>query len=275
MPWVRRIDDARVAIAGPDALCFRTPVELHGEDLTTVSEFTLRLGERVPFVLTWFPSHGRRPRRSTPSRRWRTRRTSGSTGPAGAATTATTTSEIHQSLLVLKALTYAPTGGIVAAPTTSLPEAIGGSRNWDYRFCWLRDATLTLLAMLRTGYRDEAEAWRQWLLRAIAGDPGDLQIMYGLAGERRLDERELEWLPGYEGSRPVRVGNAASAQLQLDVYGEVADALYQTRAHGAPPDDNVWSLSRSCSSGWRTAGGGRTPASGRCAARTATSRTPR
>ena len=150
--------------------------------------------------------------------------------------------EIHQSLQLLKALTYAPTGGIVAAPTTSLPERLGGVRNWDYRFCWLRDATLTLMAMLKAGYRDEAVAWRQWLLRAIAGDPADVQIMYGLAGERRLDERELDWLPGYEGSKPVRVGNAASQQLQLDVYGEVVDALYQARAHGAPADDNILSL---------------------------------
>jgi len=150
--------------------------------------------------------------------------------------------EIHQSLLVLKALTYAPTGGIVAAPTTSLPERIGGVRNWDYRYCWLRDATLTLLAMLRCGYREEAIIWRQWLLRAVAGDPADVQIMYGIAGERRLDERELGWLEGYEGSAPVRVGNAASEQLQLDVYGEVLEALYQARAHGAPRDDNVWSL---------------------------------
>ena len=244
VPWVRRIDDSQVAIAGPDGLCFRTPVELHGEDLTSVSEFTLRLGERVPFVLTWYPSHRPPPDAIDPEQaladaedfwhEW-----------AGRCRHDTDYHEpIHHSLLVLKALTYAPTGGIVAAPTTSLPEAIGGSRNWDYRFCWLRDATLTLLAMLRTGYRDEAEGWRQWLMRAIAGDPGELQIMYGLAGERRLDERDLEWLPGYEGSRPVRVGNAASAQLQLDVYGEVAEALYQTRAHGAPPDDNVWSLSR-------------------------------
>ena len=145
---------------------------------------------------------------------------------------------------MLKALTYAPTGGIVAAPTTSLPEHVGGVRNWDYRFCWLRDATLTLLAMLRSGYRDEAIMWRDWLLRAVAGDPADVQIMYGLAGERRLDEYELDWLPGYEGSQPVRVGNAASTQLQLDVYGEVLDALYQARANGAPPNDAAWSLVR-------------------------------
>ena len=163
--------------------------------------------------------------------------------------------EIHQSLLLLKALTYEPTGGIVAAPTTSLPEWIGGVRNWDYRYCWLRDATLTLLAMLNSGYSDEATAWRQWLLRAVAGDPADVQIMYGVAGERRLEERVLDWLPGFEASGPVRVGNAASEQLQLDVYGEVIDALYQTRLKGAPADDNIWSLTRKLlewlEEGWR------------------------
>ena len=183
--------------------------------------------------------------------------------------------EIHQSLLVLKALTYGPTGGIVAAPTTSLPEHVGGVRNWDYRFCWLRDATLTLLAMLEAGYSDEAEAWRAWLLRAVAGDPADLQIMYGIAGERRLDERELDWLPGFEGSQPVRVGNAASEQLQLDVYGEVLDALYLARKHGVRPTTTPGRSRGSCSRGSRTAGGSPTPASGRCAARAGTSRTPR
>jgi GH15 family glucan-1,4-alpha-glucosidase len=242
VPWVRRVDHARVAVAGPDALCFRTPVEVHGENMTTVSEFTVARGDRVPFVLTWFPSHEELPPETHPfealedtTRYWREWASKClHYGPYH--------DEIHASLLLLKALTYAPTGGIVAAPTTSLPEWIGGVRNWDYRFCWLRDATLTLLAMLQAGYNDEAVAWRNWLLRAIAGDPADVQIMYGIAGERRLDERELEWLPGYEGSAPVRVGNAASEQLQLDVYGEVLDALYQTRRHGAPADDNIWSL---------------------------------
>jgi GH15 family glucan-1,4-alpha-glucosidase len=207
-----------------------------------VSEFILDPGERVPFVLTWFPSHEPVPEETHADEmladtkafwhEWAN--TCVHYGPYH--------DEIHQSLLLLKALTYRPTGGIVAAPTTSLPEWIGGIRNWDYRFCWLRDATLTLLAMLQAGYKDEAVEWRSWLLRAVAGDAGDVQIMYGLGGERRLDERVLEWLPGYEGSQPVRVGNAASTQLQLDVYGEVLDALYQARVQGAPADDNIWSL---------------------------------
>ncbi len=255
VPWVRRVDHARVAVAGPDALCFYTPVEVRGENMTTVSEFVLRPGERVPFVLTWFPSHRPLPDEIDPEQAladtenywldWA--KTCNHHGDYH--------DEIHQSLLVLKALTYAPTGGLVAAPTTSLPEWLGGVRNWDYRFCWLRDATLTLLAMLNAGYRDEAVMWRSWLLRAVAGDPADVQIMYGVAGERRLEERELAWLPGYESSTPVRVGNAASEQLQLDVYGEVLDALYQTRAHGGEPDDNVWSLTLKLlewlETGWR------------------------
>jgi GH15 family glucan-1,4-alpha-glucosidase len=242
IPWVRRVDHARIAVAGPDALCFRAPVDTRGEDMTTVSEFVLKPGERVPFVLTWFPSHRPIPEHVDPDHAlddaedywldWAGKCRHGGDYH----------DEIHQSLLVLKALTYAPTGGLVAAPTTSLPERIGGVRNWDYRFCWLRDTTLTLLAMLNAGYRDEAVNWRGWLLRAVAGSPGDVQIMYGLAGERRLEERELDWLPGYEGSKPVRIGNAASDQLQLDVYGEVLDALYQTRAHGGEPDDHVWAL---------------------------------
>jgi GH15 family glucan-1,4-alpha-glucosidase len=196
----------------------------------------------VPFTLTWFPSHAEPPEALEPERAleeaeeywrgWSSRCTySGRHREA-----------VQQSLRVLKALTFAPTGGIVAAPTTSLPEWIGGNRNWDYRFCWLRDAALTLVAMLRAGYGDEAEAWRDWLLRAVAGVPADVQIMYGIAGERRLDERELEWLPGYEGSAPVRIGNAASAQPQLDVYGEVIDAMLQTRASGAPPVEQAWSV---------------------------------
>jgi GH15 family glucan-1,4-alpha-glucosidase len=255
VPWVRRVDHARVAIAGPDALCFRTPTDVRGEDLATVSEFTLAEGERIPFVLTWYPSHETLPKEIDPERALSETEAYWLDWAESCAHEGDYHEEIHQSLLVLKALTYAPTGGIVAAPTTSLPELVGGVRNWDYRFCWLRDATLTLLAMLSSGYHEEAEEWERWLLRAVAGDPADLQILYGIAGERRLDERALEWLPGYQGSKPVRVGNAASEQLQLDVYGEVIEALYQTRARGGTVDDNVWSLIRKLlewlADGWR------------------------
>ena len=255
VPWMQTSDGDHVAIAGPDALCYRTPVEAHGEEMKTVSTFTVSPGRRVPFVLSWFPSHEPRPEQTDgetalgeTEEYWQS--WAAQCGHAGAYH-----EEVHQSLLVLKALTYAPTGGMVAAPTTSLPESIGGPRNWDYRFCWLRDATLTLLAMLRSGYHEEATTWRQWLLRAVAGDPADVQIMYGIAGERRLDERELDWLAGYEGSRPVRVGNAASTQLQLDVYGEILDALYQAQVHGAPDDPNVWSVAQKMlewlEEGWR------------------------
>ncbi|HEY3541453.1 MAG TPA: glycoside hydrolase family 15 protein [Gaiellaceae bacterium] len=241
VPWVRRIDgDTRTAIAGPDALCFRSHAHTFGENMRTVSEFDVEEGERVPFVLTWFPSHQEPPEQIDPEvaldettsywREWN----AGSETPA----------LIKRSLMVLKTLTYAPTGGIVAAPTTSLPEAIGGERNWDYRYCWLRDATLTLLALLQGDHAEEAQAWRHWLLRAVAGDPNDLQIMYGVGGERRLTEFELTWLPGYESSAPVRVGNAASEQLQVDVYGEVIDALYQARTQGLEYEPSSWALQR-------------------------------
>jgi GH15 family glucan-1,4-alpha-glucosidase len=247
VPWVYRTDDTLLAIAGPDALCFRTPVETRGENMHTVSEFRVREGERVPFVLTWFPSHQEEPPvRIDPEqaladtegfwREWSNECRSELPGELRGV--------ILRSLLVLKALIYAPTGGIVAAPTTSLPEEIGGMRNWDYRFCWLRDATLTLLALLHGDHVEEASQWRHWLLRAVAGDPADIQIMYGVAGERRLPEFELEWLPGYERSAPVRVGNAASEQLQLDVYGEVMDALYQARVHGLALEQPAWDLQR-------------------------------
>ncbi len=242
VPWVRSTADAWLAIAGPDAVCLRTPVELRGEDFTTVAEFTLSAGERVPFVLTWYPSQRDPPPHVDADEALREteaywREWSGRCTYDGRHREA-----VEQSLRVLKALTYAPTGGIVAAPTTSLPEAIGGRRNWDYRYCWLRDAALTLAAMLRSGYAEEAQAWRDWLLRAVAGSPADVQIMYGIAGERRLDERELEWLPGYEGSRPVRIGNAASAQPQLDVYGEVIDAMLSAREGGAPALEHAWAV---------------------------------
>jgi GH15 family glucan-1,4-alpha-glucosidase len=242
VPWVRRVDHARVATAGPDALCLRTPVEVRGERLRTVSEFTLEQGERVPFVLTWFPSHQELPEAVDAEEALNDAEAYWLEWARLCEHSGDYHDDVHRSLLVLKALTYAPTGGIVAAPTTSLPELIGGERNWDYRFCWLRDASLTLLAMLNAGYRDEARQWVTWLRRAVAGDPADLQIMYGIAGERRLDELELGWLPGYESSAPVRVGNAASAQLQLDVYGEVLDSAYQSTLHGSKVDRDRWSL---------------------------------
>ena len=245
VPWVRRVDGgARVAVAGPDAVWFQSPVEAHGENMRTISDFVVEQGQRLPFVLTWFPSHHELPAPIDPEqalgdteafwRDWCDR--CGYEGDWH--------DEVHRSLIVLKALTYAPTGGIVAAPTTSLPEHVGGVRNWDYRYCWLRDATLTLLALVNADYVEEATSWRDWLVRAVAGDPADLQIMYGVAGERRLTELELEWLPGYDGSRPVRVGNRASEQLQLDVYGEILDALYQARGQGMETTETSWAVQR-------------------------------
>ena len=244
VPWLRRIADGRIAVAGPDGLCFRTPVEHRGENLRTIGEFTVRKGERIPFTLTWYPSNERPPRAidaehalSETDQYWQD--WSDRCGYTGK-----WKREVQASLAILKALTYAPTGGIVAAPTTSIPEKIGGERNWDYRYCWLRDATLTLLAFLNAGYLEEARAWRVWLLRAAAGDPSALQIMYGVAGERRLLEVTLDWLPGYEGSKPVRVGNAAASQFQLDVYGEVLDALHQGRVSKLETSKEAWSLQR-------------------------------
>ncbi len=245
VPWVRRLDDdTRVAVAGPDAVAIRTPVPLRGENLSTVAEFTISPGERIPFVLTWFPSHLEPPRAITPEHAlddtcsfWNEWLHTCSYGGRYA-------EAVFRSLMVLKALTYAPTGGLVAAPTTSLPEQIGGVRNWDYRYCWLRDASFALAALIGNGFVEEAGAWRSWLLRAVAGDPDDLQIMYGPAGERRLIELELDWLAGYEGSTPVRVGNGASTQFQLDVYGEMLDVLYQARSRGVAADDTAWALVR-------------------------------
>jgi GH15 family glucan-1,4-alpha-glucosidase len=244
VPWVRRIADGRIAVAGPDGLCFRTPVENRGENMRTIGEFTVRRGDRVPFVLTWYPSNERPPKAIDAEHALRDTIDYWADWTARCTYGGKWQDEVHHSLIVLKALTYAPTGGMVAAPTTSLPEKIGGQRNWDYRFCWLRDATLTLLAFLNGGYLQEARAWRTWLLRAAAGDPAAVQIMYGVAGERRLAELELDWLPGYEGSRPVRVGNAASGQFQLDVFGEVMDALHQGREHDLEKSTAAWSLQR-------------------------------
>lgn len=255
VPWVRRLDETWLAIAGPDALCLRTPVDVRGEELTTVSAFTVEPGMRIPFVLTWFPSHESPPQPVDTEIALAETETYWLDWAAACHHAGDYHEEIHQSLLVLKALTYQPTGGIVAAPTTSLPERIGGVRNWDYRFCWLRDASLTLLAMLNAGYRTEAVSWSDWLLRAVAGDPAAVQIMYGVAGERRIDEVSLDWLPGFAGSRPVRVGNAASTQVQLDVYGEVLDAAYHMLVHGIEGSAFSWALLKKLldwlEEGWR------------------------
>lgn len=255
-PWVRRIDGVPSFVSGPDAMELRTDVTTQGEDLSTVASFRVGARDRVPFVFTWHPSHEpvRRPPHSADRmieetvtwwQQWSDR----------APREGRWADDIRSSLVTLKALTYAPTGGIVAAPTTSLPEVIGGGRNWDYRYCWLRDATFTLQALLDAGYTEEAVAWRDWLLRAIAGAPDQLQIMYGVAGERRLTELELPWLDGYEGSRPVRIGNGAAVQRQLDVPGEVMDALHQSRLAGIPPDPEAWQVQRHLldwlESGWR------------------------
>jgi GH15 family glucan-1,4-alpha-glucosidase len=244
VPWVQHRGDQLAAMAGPDAAWLRTPVELEGRDLTTYAEFTVSAGERVPFVLTYRPSHEPRPRAIDPHAAladteafwadWMSRLRYDGDWPEA----------VRRSLLTVKALTYAPTGGIAAAATTSLPEQLGGPRNWDYRFCWLRDATFALQALLGTGFVAEAKAWREWLLRAVAGDPADLQIMYGLDGTRRLPEFQLDWLAGYEGSAPVRVGNAASGQFQLDVWGEVLDSLHLARVAGIESEESAWDLQR-------------------------------
>jgi len=243
VPWVRRTADGGLtAIAGPDAVHLIPGRPTRGRGLTTVAEFELDAGDEVPFVLTWYPSHEPVPNpvngiaatRDTTAwwEEWSSRSKVGGRHRR----------LVQRSLITLKALTYAPTGGIVAAPTTSLPEAIGGVRNWDYRFCWVRDATLVLQSLMHAGYMDEARAWRDWLLRAVAGSPSEMQIMYGPAGERRLTELELDWLPGYAGSAPVRIGNAASNQFQLDVYGELMDALQQGREGGIEADEAAWRL---------------------------------
>ncbi|MGE3540756.1 MAG: glycoside hydrolase family 15 protein [Candidatus Tectimicrobiota bacterium] len=244
IPWVRRVEQGIQAVAGPDTLLLSTDVDLRGEHCMTVADFTVSPGQRVPFVLSWYPSQEAMPPPLDAEatidhtehwwQEWSDRCTY--QGPWQEA--------VVRSLITLKALTYAPTGGIVAAPTTSLPEHLGGVRNWDYRYCWVRDATFTLYALMMGGYTDEARAWREWLLRAVAGKPSQLNIMYGLAGERRLPELELPWLPGYEGSAPVRIGNAAYQQFQLDVFGEVMDALHLARKVGLEPDENAWRLER-------------------------------
>jgi GH15 family glucan-1,4-alpha-glucosidase len=244
VPWVRHLGGALHAIAGPDSVWLRTPVPVHGENWTTVAEFTVAEGERVPFMLTWHASHMPAPRVIDPVRALGDSEAWWGEWASGIAYEGGWQDAVIRSLLTLKALTYAPTGGIVAAPTTSLPEAVGGVRNWDYRYCWLRDSTFTLYALMLAGLADEARAWREWLLRAVAGQPKQMQILYGVAGERRITEHELPWLPGYRGSRPVRVGNAAVGQFQLDVYGEVMDTLHLGRRIGLESDEAAWDLQR-------------------------------
>ena len=243
VPWVRRLaGNTLLAIGGPDALALRTPIDLEPEGMTHTAEFTVRAGDRVPFVLTWFPSSEAPPKAVDAEHALFDTETFWRDWLDGCQYDGEYRDAVHTSLIVLKALTYAPTGGIVAAPTTSLPEHIGGQRNWDYRYCWLRDATFTLYALMNAGFTEEASCWRDWLLRAVAGDPAKMQILYGVAGERRVPEFELDWLAGYAGSSPVRIGNAAHEQFQLDVYGEVMDALHLGRVHGLGPDDNAWAL---------------------------------
>jgi GH15 family glucan-1,4-alpha-glucosidase len=255
VPWVTRRGRLLSAVAGPDAVTLRSPIATRGKGLTTVAEFAVGAGESVPFVLTWHLSYERAPRAIDPDgavaqteawwREW-----SGRYSYEGDWRDA-----VERSLIVLKALTYAPTGGIVAAATTSLPEQLGGVRNWDYRYCWMRDATFALYALMTAGYTAEARAWRDWLVRAVAGQPRQMQIVYGVAGERRLAEVELPWLPGYEGSAPVRVGNSAAEQYQLDVYGELMDSLHQARGAGIPANPAAWHVQRVLldflESGWR------------------------
>jgi GH15 family glucan-1,4-alpha-glucosidase len=243
VPWVTRLDDGMLrAIAGPEMVVLHTPVQLVGQDMKTVGEFSVKAGETIPFVLTHLQSHMSIPAPFDPGSalvstesfwiEWAKK-----CQPSGHCSDA-----VVRSLITLKALTYQPTGGIVAAPTTSLPERIGGTRNWDYRFCWLRDATLVLLALMNAGFYDEAQAWREWLLRAVAGSPEQLQIMYGIAGERRLTEWTVPWLLGYEDSQPVRIGNSAHGQRQLDVFGEVMDVLHQARANGLAASESGWAV---------------------------------
>jgi GH15 family glucan-1,4-alpha-glucosidase len=255
IPWVRRSDGTLNAIAGPDGLSLWTPVACKGQDFSTVAEFTVWEGQQIPFSLTWFPANEDPPRPVDAAFAIQDTELWWTDWATQCSYQGEYREAVVRSLITLKALTYEPTGGIVAAATTSLPETLGGNRNWDYRFCWLRDATLTLESLMRGGFYQEAMAWRQWLVRAIAGDPAQMQIMYGAGGERRLDEWEIDWLPGYENSAPVRIGNAAAGQYQLDVYGEVMSALYESAGTVETTDNPTWELQLSLMSfladGWR------------------------
>jgi GH15 family glucan-1,4-alpha-glucosidase len=245
VPWVRRLEGPGIrAVAGPESLLLRGDVEVRGEGLTTVADFTVAEGQQVGFDLTWCPSYLSMPTPRDPRVAIRETTEWWEAWSARCTYEGPWRDAVVRSLVTLKAMTYAPTGGIVAAPTTSLPEQLGGVRNWDYRYCWLRDATFTLYALMMGGYTDEARAWRDWLLRAVAGTPAQIQPLYGLAGERRLPELELGWLPGYEGAAPVRVGNAACQQRQVDIFGEVMDVLHVARQAGLPSDDNAWRVQR-------------------------------
>jgi GH15 family glucan-1,4-alpha-glucosidase len=243
VPWVtRQGEHTWRAIAGPDMVVLSTNAPVHGENLKTVADFTVKEGEIVPFTLVYAPSHSTDVAVPDPTEALKETDEFWSQWISKSCTLPRWSAPVKRSLITLRALIYRPTGGIIAAPTTSLPEQLGGTRNWDYRFCWLRDATLTLLAFMDAGYYEEACAWRDWLLRAVAGSPQQMQIMYGVAGERRLAEWEAAWLPGYEDATPVRVGNGAHSQLQLDVFGEVMDAVHQARAGSLPPSEVTWNL---------------------------------
>ena len=255
IPWVRKRDYGLSAVSGPNAIAMRTEVPLRSEDYTTFAEFTIAEGQSVPFRMTWYPSHQNEPADLDPLSMLSATEDWWRDWAGRCKCQGEWRDPVLRSLITLKALTYAPTGGIVAAPTTSLPECIGGPRNWDYRFSWLRDSTFTLYALLISGYIEEARAWREWLLRAIAGHPQDTQIMYGVAGERMLTELELPWLTGYKNSVPVRIGNAAHEQFQLDVYGEVIDTLHAARKYNLEPNDDAWRLQKALmdflESGWK------------------------
>jgi GH15 family glucan-1,4-alpha-glucosidase len=244
VPWVRHAGKGIRAIAGPDTLYCRSPVELRGEDLRTVADFTVADGQRLAFDMIWTPTFAPEPVEKDPEQTLRDTEKWWQDWSGCCRYQGRWRDAVVRSLITLKALTYAPTGGLVAAATTSLPEHLGGVRNWDYRYCWLRDATFSLYALMTGNYIDEARAWRDWLVNAVAGTPSQIQIMYGLAGERRLTELELGWLPGYEGSAPVRIGNAAANQHQLDVYGEVMDAMHVARRAGLEPSENAWRVQR-------------------------------